>query len=93
MTRKAREAELAAMCALEIRRTQTLVKMTVNDGVHDVDEAVDMEFWDMLTRLRGKPITESDLPLLRELVTEMSRKIDRSSRDVENFRHERKDVG
>jgi hypothetical protein len=66
--------------------------MTVNDGVLGFDEAVDMEFWDMLTRLQDKSLSESDLPLLRELVvTEMSRKTDRSSRDVENFRHVRKD--
>jgi hypothetical protein len=63
-----RKAELAAMCRLEVKRTAAIVRMTLNGRDLYGADVVDFEFWRMLTRLRDKPTTQSDLRLLRELV-------------------------
>lgn len=63
-----RKTELAAMCRLEIRRTATLIRMSLNDSERELGDVIDAEFWSMLPRIRDKATSESDLPLLRELV-------------------------
>lgn len=63
-----RKIELAAMCRLEIRRTATLIRMRINDRHKEIADVIDGEFWSMLPRINGKSTSESDLPLLRELV-------------------------
>jgi hypothetical protein len=64
-----RKAELAAMCALEIRRTSALTKSKLADwGYHFAQPVLDDEMEAMRDRLSGKPVTDADLPILRELV-------------------------
>lgn len=63
-----RKQQLAEMCLVEIRKTAALIRMTLNGRELIVADVIDAEFWSMLARLQGKPTTESDLPLLRELV-------------------------
>lgn len=64
-----RKAELAAMCALEIRRTSAIVKSSLADyGYHLAMSVFDSEFQTMLDRLDNKPFSEHDIPVLMELV-------------------------
>lgn len=63
--------ELATMCAVEIRKTSALAKSYMADyGYHLIESVVDAEMSRMIHRLSGKPVTEADLPLLRDLVME-----------------------
>ncbi len=66
-----RKNELATMCAVEIRKTSALAKSHMADyGYHLIESVVDAEMSRMIHRLSGKPVTEADLPLLRDLVME-----------------------
>lgn len=64
-----RKAELSAMCAVQIRQATVIMKSRMADyGYHLVESVFDAEFWSMIPRLAGKPVTEADMPILRELV-------------------------
>ncbi|WP_313197156.1 hypothetical protein [Rhizobium sp.] len=66
-----RKAELATMCAVEIRRTVTLAMMSLADyGYHLAMPVFDAEFQAMLDRCSDKPFDEHDFPALMELVME-----------------------
>ena len=64
-----RKNELSQMCAVQIRQATVIAKSLMSDyGYHFVETVFDAEFWSMIPRLSGKPVTEADMPLLRELV-------------------------
>jgi hypothetical protein len=65
-----RKAELAQMCAIAIRQTSAIVKSRLSDwAYHFAESVLDNEMEEMKRRLSDKPVTEADLPILRELVT------------------------
>lgn len=64
-----RKAELAQMCAVQIRQATVIMKSLMSDyGYHFVESIFDAEVAAMMARLDGKPVTESDMPVLQELV-------------------------
>lgn len=64
-----RKSELAQMCAVEVRKTSAITKSLLADyGYHLVESVIDSEMSRMIHRLSGKPVTETDMPILRELV-------------------------
>lgn len=66
-----RKAELAKLCAMQIRQASVLMKSNMADyGYHFVESVFDGEFWNMIPRLADKPVTDADMPLLRELIME-----------------------
>jgi hypothetical protein len=57
------------MCALEIRRTSAITKSKLADwGYHFAEPVLDHEMETMRERLSGKPVTDADFPILRDLV-------------------------
>ncbi len=64
-----RKAELAQMCALEIRRASAITKSKLADwGYRFAEPVLDEEMTAMPERLSGKPVTETDILILRDLV-------------------------
>ena len=64
-----RKAELAQMCAVQIRQATVIAKSLMSDyGYHFVQSVFDAEFQAMLDRLEDKPFTEHDVPVLMDLL-------------------------
>lgn len=64
-----RKKELAALCAVEIRKTSAITKSHLSDyGYHLVEGVVDAEMTAMMKRLTDKSVGSDDVPILRELV-------------------------
>lgn len=64
-----KKTELASLCALEIRRTSSITKSKLADwGYHFAQPVLDEEITAMRERLSGKPVTETDILILRDLV-------------------------
>lgn len=66
-----RKAELVKLCAVQIRQAAVLMKSNMADyGYYFVESVFDGEFWSTIPRLADKPVTDADMPLLRELIME-----------------------
>lgn len=64
-----RKAELASLCAIAIRQTSAIVKSRLADwGYHFAEPVLAAEMVAMRERLSGKPVTEADILILRDLV-------------------------
>lgn len=64
-----RKAELAQMCAVQIRQASAISKSRLADyGYHLVENVVDAEIGEMMNRLTDKSVRSGDIGLLRDLV-------------------------